>query len=383
MRAAVLGGRLQGVEATFLSQEAGWETVLVDREFPVPASGLCASFRQLDVLKDSAALKEVLKTADLAIPTLEDTESLRVIAACAAATHTPLAYDADSFAITFSKKRSHELFERLGVPYPRDFPKCGLPIIAKPSAASGSQGVTRISTPQEMERFTRRTGPSISEWVLQEYVEGPSYSIEVMGLEGEYTALQVTELEVDDGFDCKRVLAPATISPTLEADITDTALTIARGLNLKGIMDVEVIATPDGEIRVLEIDARLPSQTPTAVLMSTGMNMLEALKDIFIKGVPPQPLPPKPHKGVVYEHVRASATGLEFLGEHIMSQAGPLSLERGFCGADAALTDRTSKKLPYAATMMTSDENLEKALIKRQQVIKTMEEAISAPYPMK
>ncbi len=41
-------------------------------------------------------------------------------------------------------------------------------------------------------------------------------------------------------------------------------------------MDVEAILSPKG-LRVLEIDARIPSQTPAAVEAATGINLLEEL----------------------------------------------------------------------------------------------------------
>ncbi len=45
-----------------------------------------------------------------------------------------------------SKKRSNRLFEKLGIPLPRSWPQCGLPLMVKPSVSSGSQGVARIDS---------------------------------------------------------------------------------------------------------------------------------------------------------------------------------------------------------------------------------------------
>jgi len=41
MRVAIIGGRLQGLEAVYLAKKAGWQTLLVDKEAAVPAAGLC------------------------------------------------------------------------------------------------------------------------------------------------------------------------------------------------------------------------------------------------------------------------------------------------------------------------------------------------------
>ncbi|WP_370809489.1 hypothetical protein [Bilophila wadsworthia] len=62
-------------------------------------------------------------------------------------------------------------------------------------------------------------------------------------------------------------------------------LNLAEMLRLHGLMDLEVIQTPEG-MRVLEIDARFPSQTPTAVWLSTGVNLAEHLAACFFPYAP-------------------------------------------------------------------------------------------------
>lgn len=372
MRVAIVGGRLQGVEAAFLAGEAGWEAVLVDRKSSVPAAGLCQSFYQCDVVKDASSLRRVIDKVDLVIPALEDVTALGALEECAADAHIPLAYDTSAYFITHSKKRSNHLFERLGVPLPQSWPECGLPLMAKPSTASGSQGVSRISTEEELNDFMRHAGSKLGQWVLQEYVEGSFYSIEVLGWGGHYVTLQVTELEMDEHYDCRRVLAPAQIPESLDRQVKEMALTIAGGLNLTGIMDVEVIVS-GGDIRVLEIDARLPSQTPTAVYESTGVNMVELLGDIFVTGTKPVIPEVKTAKGVVYEHIRVSPDGLQFQGEHIMGEAGSLEAVPGFFGADIALTDFEPSSFPWAATLIMVGENLEQAWLKRERVVENIE----------
>ena len=105
-------------------------------------------------------------------------------------------------------------------------------------------------------------------------------------------ALQVTGLEFDAVYDCKRVVAPVGEAGRGERagagagrrshGVGPRRARRARwrasppspsasrwGLGLRGLMDVEVMVR-DGEPLLLEIDARLPSQTPTAVYWSSG-----------------------------------------------------------------------------------------------------------------
>ncbi len=377
MRVAIVGGKLQGVEAAFLAHEAGWEAVLIDKKSSVPASGLCRSFYQCDVVKDVSSLRRIIEKVDLIIPALEDVAALRALQKCAADASIPLAYDARAYFITHSKKRSNRLFEKLGIPQPQSWPQCGLPLIAKPSTSSGSQGVSKISTEKELDDFIKRAGSELRGWILQEYVEGPSYSIEVLGSGEHYTALQVTELEMDEHYDCQRVLAPAEIPEWLDRQIKEMALIIAQSLHLKGIMDVEVILDKDVP-KVLEIDARLPSQTPTVVYQSTGINMLELLRDIFVTGTMPVIPEVKASRGVVYEHVRFSPSGLEFLGEHIMGEADSLEVVPDFFGADIALTNFNLPSSPQVATLITAGESRKQAWLKREQAIENIEGFLKA-----
>lgn len=372
MRVAIVGGKLQGVEAAFLAGEAGWETVLIDRKSSVPASGLCPSFYQCDVVKDISSIRRVIEKVDLVIPALEDVTALRALQECAGGARIPLAYDASAYFITHSKKRSNRLFEKLGIPLPQSLPQCRLPLMVKPSTSSGSQGVSKISTEKELNDFIRRVGSRLGQWVLQEYVEGTSYSIEVLGWGGHYITLQVTELEMDEHYDCRRVLAPAQIPESLDRQIREMALTIAGGLNLTGIMDVEVIVNR-GDIKVLEIDARLPSQTPTAVYESTGVNMVELLGDIFVTNTMPTIPEARAPKGVVYEHIRVPRDGLQFQGEHIIGEAGSLEAVTDFFGADVALTDFEPSSFPWVATLIITGENRKQAWLKREQVMENIE----------
>ena len=378
MRVAIVGGKLQGIEAAFLAREAGWEVILIDRKQNPPAARLCQSFYHCDIVKDASSLPRIVEKVDLIIPAVEDVTALRALQRCAAEMNTPLAYDTEAYSITHSKKRSNRLFQKLGIPLPQSWPQCGLPLMLKPSTSSGSQGVAKLGTEQEVDDFIKRVGSGLKRWILQEYVEGSSYSIEVLGLAGHYVTLQVTELKMDSAYDCNRVLAPAEIPESLDRQIKQIALTIADSLELRGIMDVEVILNHDVP-KVLEIDARLPSQTPTAVYQSTGINMVELLGDIFVRGKMPLIPEIKAPRGVVYEHIRASQNGLEFPGEHIMGEVDSLEIVHDFFGADVSVTNFNSLLFPWVATLITTGESREQAWLKRQQVIENIKSYLERP----
>ena len=366
MRTAIVGGRLQGVEAAYLARKAGWETVLIDRDPVVPALGLADAFRQIDVTDLNRAMNG-LDDVDLIIPALEDDAALRALGVAAGKLGLPLAYDSEAYRVSSSKTASNRLFDRLGLPRPADWPECDMPVVVKPDSASGSRNVRVVETESELAGILTFD----SEALVQAFADGPSFSIEVIGLRGMALPLVVTDLHLDPGFDCKRVTAPTILSPRLVDELSGVAVLLAEALDLNGVMDLEVILSADG-LKLLEIDARLPSQTPTAVYWSTGLNLVEMLKDVFVDGRLPQVQPKEPAAHVIYEHVEKTGDRLFVAGEHIMTLAGPVAVVEGFCGANEALTDYRPGLDRWRATMIYCGDSLEDARARRRQGLETL-----------
>ena len=364
MLVAVAGGNLQGVEAAYLAQKAGWNVLVIDRKPMVPASGLCHTFTQLDMTSEND-LAHALNGVDLVIPALENDAALAALERVTRNSRIPFAFDSAAYAISSSKVQSEKLFKQTGAPTPASWPGCRFPVVAKPDKGSGSRDVRIFHGITELQKHLK---PPASEWLIQEFIPGPSYSLEVIGTPGRYTTPQVTDLFMDEQYDCKRVTAPSNLSGALISEFEALSLALADSINLNGIMDVEVILH-EGELRVIEIDARLPSQTPTAVYWSTGLNMVQLLGDIFLtRQVHVQP-DSSQELGVVYEHVWVASSHLEITGEHIMSGADALQVCPDFFGADEAITNYTAGRDDWVATLIVAEKNIEAAWEKRNIVI--------------
>ena len=367
MRVAIAGGALQGLEVTYLARKAGFETLLLDRRADAPATGLCHRFVLLD-LTDREALTGALASVDMVLPATENARALESLVGWCDENGMPLAFDPGAYAISSSKAASDHLFRKLGIPTPAPWPECGFPVLAKPDEESGSEGVEVFPHQQALEaRFGSGLPPG---WVVQEYLTGPSYSIEVVGRPGSHTPLQVTALEMDRDYDCKRVLAPSGLPSHLTGRFEETAVALAEAVGLSGIMDAEAILH-DGRLKVLEIDARFPSQTPIAVYRSTGINMVERLARVFasLDNAGPQPAPPRAPAGTVLEHIRVCHGTLSVCGEHVLAEAGPLHLEKDFLGADEALTNHVPGKEEWVATLIVDGSDLKDARERRDRVI--------------
>jgi pyrrolysine biosynthesis protein PylC len=361
---AVVGGNLQGVEAAYLAKKAGWEVTVIDRNAVVPAAGLGDRFSQVNITTEKD-LERALEGVDLVIPALENCDALACMQRWSQKSEIPFAFDPLAYSISSSKLKSDQLFARIEVPTPLPWPACDFPVLAKPSMGSGSQKVKVFNDSKNLLAYLNE---SIDEWVVQEYVAGPSYSLEVVGLPGKYSPLQITDLQMDAAYDCKRVLAPTELAPTLISEFERISLAIAEAIVLKGLMDVEVILH-DQTLKVLEVDARLPSQTPTAVFWSTGINVLKMLADLFLtkgnlkRGDLNSPM------GVAYEHIKVAANVLEVSGEHIMSGTDALHIQENFFGADEAITNYTPRRQEWVATLIISEKTREAAWEKRCRVI--------------
>lgn len=371
MLAAIVGGNLQGVEAAYLARKAGWRIRVVDKNPQAPASGLCDSFVQLDVAEERG-LAEALAKVDLIIPTLEDNAALAMLTRWSRKVKAPMAFDPAAYAISSSKLKSNELFTRLGLPTPGSWPDCGYPVLAKPSRGSGSRGVQVFHDLDSLQlNFAAALPPP--DWVLQEYIEGSLHSLEVLGGPGNYRTLQVTDLYMDETYDCKRVVAPSELSPELAAEFKSLSLRIAEALNLNGIMDVEVVLGRKG-FKILEIDARLPSQTPITVYWSTGQNMVQMLGEMFIGNFSAVRSAPQKSRGTVYAHIQISPEELETKGEHIMTRSGPLYLRPDFFGADEAITNYDPAQKTWVATLIISGPDRSSALTRSEGILKKIAE---------
>ena len=366
MLIAVVGGKLQGVEVIYLARKAGFRTLLIDKNPDAIARQLCDQFLCFKFSIDQP-IPTHCPPIDIIFPAIEDSEVLTALHFWAHSANIPIIFDLDAYSLSSSKLISNEIFRRLNIPTPRPWPECSFPVVVKPDQESGSRGVAVLHDPGSLHRhFSADLAENHS--VIQEYLEGPSFSIEIVGVPGNYQPLQVTELYMDSIYDCKGVTAPSGLSPTHISAFEEMALTIAEEINLRGIMDLEVILH-NNELKILEIDARFPSQTPMAVYWSTGFNMVEMLCDLFLNKKT-RVIQNKNNSYVSVEHIRVRGNIIEVCGEHIMAEDTALTMHRDFFGADEALTSYKPQKENWVATMIFTGDSQQEVTAKRNNCYK-------------
>lgn len=359
----IIGGKLQGIEACYLAMKAGIETILVDKNPEAPARNLCSKFVCEDLFDRSSQLLVDMKEADIVLPALENDAVLGWLDRDAKEQGYTLAFDWSAYQLSSSKIKSDVLFRKCGIPVPEYFPGGTYPYICKPDSDSGSHGVQRVDTQAQLQAALEKN----SDLVIQEFMEGPSYSIEIIGKPGMYRTYLVTKIHMDQSYDCKMVTAPCNLTSTQEETLRKMAFCIAEEINLHGIMDLEVI-DHNGTFKMLEIDARIPSQTPTAVLHSSGMNLLEEVRDLFATGYFLKNQERQGHY-VAYEHYLFNKNIPNPLGERIMTIGKPLYYKPGFCGADEAITDYQPGLDPWRGTFINVASTKTALMSKRTKML--------------
>lgn len=368
MNILVIGGKLQGTEVVYLAKKAGWTVHLVDKNPSVPAIDLCDYYYKLNLF-DTDKILRIFKKVDVVIPALEDRSSIAMIKGYGIMTNTLVLFDSDAFHISSSKLKSNLFFKRLNIPMPRDFEEClqkNLPVLVKPSDKSGSEGVQIFNNPTSAKSFMAEH----PDYICQEYLQGPSYSIEVIGNGKSFQSLIITEIIVDEECDCQRVIAPAKINKQLEKEFHHIATTIAEALQIKGIFDIEVIEK-DNALYVLEIDARMPSQTPIAVYFATGINMVKEM--VLYNTIENYKIHSSLSKYCIVQHVYLEKAKLKGKGEGIMSQVGPLLHKIEYFGADEAFISNPKIYHGFVAELIVSSPTYDDALHQLEQSIKKIE----------
>lgn len=338
MNFLVLGAKLQGIEAIYLGKKAGYYVTVIDCRDDAPGADLADEFIKADIMEWDQVAEYFIK-ADVIIPVIEDTLVLHKIQTYGdkngGKIGKKIIFDYKAYELSGSKEKSNELFEKTGIPMPKKYPDCKYPVIVKPDNLSGSANVHIAYCDKEVKKY--KNIYSDQNLIIQEYLEGPSYSLEVLGDGEQFYFPLITQVIIDHEFDCKRIASPVNITQEKEKQMFDIAKTLADKIKINGIFDIEVIDSGK-TLKVLEIDARMPSQTPISVYKSTGINMIKMLADMK-QGKKISCEPAKKIQACLYQQIYVHSKKIEVLGEHIMSQSHSLEIIENFYGADEVITD--------------------------------------------
>ena len=366
MKLGIVGGLLQGMEAVYLAKKAGYETLVIDRNEKAPAVSIADGAETVDITLERSKAERILSDCDAIMPANENIETLVSIDKIAREIDVDLLFDLNAYNISSSKILSNKLMNDLDIPMPKPWPECGFPVIVKPSSQSGSIGVRKAYSTEDVNSAVDAIHKMGDEEVIQEFADGPNISIEVIGDGTSAKSMILTEVVLDDRYDCKMVRCPM---QNMDQDVLDAfsrcGESIAEALSLKGIMDVEAIYSKKG-LKVLEIDARIPSQTPAAIVNATGVNLIKHL----VEAVKGNLSGPQPADGsAIYEHLIFKNGILRSCGEKVFAGVENPRIEYGLFGSSEMITDYEPGKDLWYATVITKGKTPEDTWNKRQKCI--------------
>jgi len=367
MRIAIVGGALQGMESVYLSKKAGFRTFVIDRREDAPALSLSDDHAVLDPVTDGKYAMSIFEGCDAVLPACENMDLLCSLQKLLSKSEIPLLFDMDSYMISSSKSASNRLMEDAGIPIPKKWPECGYPAIVKPSSQSGSIGVTVAYNENDISNGVKKVMGIGDEPVIQEFVSGKSVSMEVIGNGKEFRSFVTTEILLSKDYDCKRVrCTPDILTDEKEEEFQMISEDIAESISLKALMDVEAIDTENG-LKVLEIDARIPSQTPAAVLAATGINIL---KEMIIPD--PRAYENMDSGASSYEHFVIKDGNIVTCGEKEFSHVRAPRIVSGLFGSDDMITDYEPGSKIWRCTMINRADSEMELERKRSECIRSI-----------
>ena len=188
-----------------------------------------------------------------------------------------------------------------------DIPQFNYPIIVKPTDRSGSRGVTKLLNESELPTaIYRALDESFSKrGIIETFIEGREFSVEMISWKGEHEFLQITEKETfgPPWFVEKAQHQPANLSDSTKTTLIEIIKNSLSALNVDyGASHSEVIITKDKEIFITEIGARMGGDYigSDLVKLSTGFDFLKAVISISVGNKPEVCITKNNYSGVCY-----------------------------------------------------------------------------------
>jgi biotin carboxylase len=188
-------------------------------------------------------------------------------------------------------------------------PEVGFPLVAKPADSSGSKGVTLVRRPEDLPAALDYAAEFTMSGtlVIEEFLAGSNLTVDVFMRDGEAAFAGITEKRILPGvhFVIGGHTCPAPIDSQLHQRLTGLAARLCRAVGLDdGPANFDVIVAGDGEIRVLEANARLCGNAfPLLMREVYGVDTVAALTSLAL-GAPFELTPTRRQAGII--HVLAS-----------------------------------------------------------------------------
>lgn len=214
------------------------------------------------------------------------------------AEHMGLVGNPDKYAQTATNKyQMRQCFMEHDVPSPKFCEAAGyvpeaaknfrFPVIVKPTDRSGSRGVEKVEVPKDLaQAVSRACAESFQKRaIIEEFVEGREISVESISFKGKHYVLQITDKVTTEApfFVELEHHQPSSLPDDIKAKVRTIVLNALDALHIQyGASHAELKITKDGDIRVIEIGARMGGDFigSDLVKLSTGYDFLKGVIDV-------------------------------------------------------------------------------------------------------
>jgi len=300
----VLGGGRMQVPAIRSGRERGLRVIAADPDPNAVGLSLADESIVCDLADVESCLQKSMRDSIKGVVTLGADYPLPTLARLCRELGLP-GISVEAAYLATNKHAMREVFARAGVPSPRSIPvstidearkaceEIGIRTIFKPVLSSGGRGITVVdrgaSVADVQWAFSRAMAASRADGVLlEEWVDGPEFSVEAVTVGGETTVLAITD-KFTSGPPYHVELGHSQPSRAGREDLAVLERTAIQAVAALGIDNApshtEIRIGVDGP-RVMEVAGRLGGGYITSHLvpLSTGIDMVGAAVSLAVGG---------------------------------------------------------------------------------------------------
>lgn len=293
----------------------------------------------------------------------------------------------DSIDMAEDRERFDELLAKLEIPRPvgalvtsdeealEAAKRLQYPLIVRPSYVLGGRAMEIVYNDQELDRYMKEAVVASKDHpvLIDRYMVGMEVEVDAIS-DGVDVCIpgimeQVERAGVHSG-DSIAVYPAQHLSNELTEQIVDYTRRIAKGLNVKGVLNIQYIVV-NGELHVIEVNPR-SSRTVPFISKVTGINMVEYATRIALGetleslGLPTGLVPARPHVAVKAPVFSFSKMGLVeiALGPEMKSTGEVMGIGRTYADALFKAIHGANMRIPDKGNilMTVADRDKEEAV---------------------
>lgn len=290
---AIIGGSYLQLPAVLKAKELGYEVYCFAWRDMAVCEDYADCFYPISIVEKDEILKECLRIGIDGITTIAS--DVAVLTVNYVASRMGLISNPDEYSETTTNKYlMRECFVQNNIPSPRytvvvkddsyDIQGFKFPLIVKPTDRSGSRGVEKVLEMTQFDKaiFRAKKESFSRSAIIEEFITGCEISVESISYEGRHWILQITD-KVTTGAPYFVELEhhqPSKLPQFVQEQVKYIVLHALDALHVRyGASHSELKITEDGDIRVIEIGARMGGDFigSTLVRLSTGYDYLEGV----------------------------------------------------------------------------------------------------------